>query len=101
LPKLLFNVFTQNPEHKVPDRMLFGFKQDIVVLDVQMSELAKRAGARYISPYAVMCDARGCLTKLGDTSDTLTAWDVGHFTRKSSQYVVSKFPRPNFAPGNP
>lgn len=95
LPKLLFQYFSQDPQHKVPERMLFGFNKDIITLDSQMADMSKRLEVNYISPYAIMCDANGCLTRLGDTGDALTAGDVGHLTRKSSQYLVAKFPGPN------
>jgi hypothetical protein len=95
LPKLLFKYFNQDPQHKIPERMWFGFNKDIISLDAEMSEMSQRLEVNYISPYKILCDANGCLTKVGDTGASLTAWDVGHLTRSGSEFLVARFPRLN------
>jgi hypothetical protein len=40
-----------------------------------------------------LCNASGCMTRLGDTGDTLIAWDYAHLTEMGSRFVVSKFPK--------
>ena len=82
---------TKNPE--IPHRMQFGLNPNFLELEPQLIELAKANNARYISIVKILCNDDGCITRFGDTSDTLASFDGGHFTPKASQYVVSKFPR--------
>ena len=45
-------------------------------------------GAEYISLWNVMCNADGCLTRIGDTSEDITASDQVHLTEKASVFLV-------------
>ena len=39
----------------------------------------------------ILCDGAGCLTRLGDTGDSLTAYDSAHLTDRASIFVVARF----------
>lgn len=93
LPKQLYLYFKSDKFHRIPDRMKLGLRQNVLVQDAALSELARRIGVNYISPVNILCNEDGCITKLGDTGDTLTAWDYGHLTDQGSRFLVSKFPK--------
>jgi peptidoglycan/LPS O-acetylase OafA/YrhL len=45
-------------------------------------------GAEFISVWDVMCNADGCLTRIGDTAAGISATDQVHLTEKGSQFLI-------------
>ena len=45
-------------------------------------------GAEFISVWDTMCNAEGCLTRIGDAAGDITASDQVHFTEKGSVFLV-------------
>jgi hypothetical protein len=45
-------------------------------------------GAEFISVWDVMCNAEGCLTRIGDAASDISASDQVHFTEKGSVFLV-------------
>ena len=45
-------------------------------------------GAEYISVWDAMCNAEGCLTRIGGAASDITASDQVHFTEKGSVFLV-------------
>lgn len=93
LPQMLYLRYKADPLHRIPMRMNSGLDQDNVHIEVAMADFASHTAANYVSPMKIMCDAAGCLTRLGNTGDSLTAWDESHLTEKGAKYLVSRFPR--------
>jgi hypothetical protein len=92
LPVVLFKYARKQPlSTPLPHRLAFGLSSNFMQVDKSMEESAKRWNVQYFSPYRVLCNANGCLTMLGDSPATLTAWDGSHLTDASSIYVVSHF----------
>lgn len=94
LYKQLYLKFLEDKNPNIPFRMKYGFdtSKDFLAINLAMQEMAKGVNVRYISITQILCNQEGCITRFGDTSDTLESIDAGHFTKKASQYVVSKFP---------
>jgi peptidoglycan/LPS O-acetylase OafA/YrhL len=46
------------------------------------------AGAEFISVWDVMCNADGCLTRIGDTAADISATDQVHLTEKGSVFLI-------------
>jgi peptidoglycan/LPS O-acetylase OafA/YrhL len=46
------------------------------------------SGAEFISVWDVMCNADGCLTRIGDTASDISATDQVHLTEKGSVFLV-------------
>lgn len=92
LPKQLYAYFKSDILKRVPDKMKFGLKQHVIYLEPIISSFTHDLGINYISPYDILCDDLGCITKLGETGDTLISWDYAHLTGVGSRYLVSKFP---------
>jgi len=92
LPRQLYHYYKMDIFHRIPYRMNFGLNQNFIALDPEMSDFAAQNNVHYISPKKIMCNTEGCLTRLGETGETITAFDYAHLTEKGSIYLVSKFP---------
>jgi peptidoglycan/LPS O-acetylase OafA/YrhL len=93
LPTLLYNAYIADPVHRVPTRITSGLNQELFELDSVMRQFADEMRINYISPMAIFCDRDGCLTRSGDTGESLLQWDQSHLTTEGSRYLVSRFPR--------
>jgi SGNH domain (fused to AT3 domains) len=61
-------------------------------LDAKMRAAAQRHGIHYISLLDKLCNADGCLVKLGDTPEALVGYDQGHLSLLGAEFVVMQFP---------
>jgi len=82
---------TKNPE--TPYRMQFGLNSNFLDIEPKLLALANQNHVRYISIVNILCNTIGCITRFGDTADTLASFDGGHFTEVASKYVVDRFPK--------
>jgi SGNH domain (fused to AT3 domains) len=46
-------------------------------------------GADYISAWDAMCDADGCLTRIGGSAGDISASDQVHLTEKGSEFLIN------------
>ena len=93
LPKLLYRYYNKSLRHEIPYRMSFGLDPLFFQVDEELREKVLSMGINYISPKEILCDANGCITRLGETSNTLISFDRGHLTKAGSEFLVSKFPK--------
>jgi hypothetical protein len=56
--------------------------------DAQLRDALLARGAEFISASDVMCNAEGCLTRIGDQASDVTASDAIHLTEKGSIFLV-------------
>lgn len=89
LPKQLLLSVEHSTIISVPTRLRQGLVQAAFKTDKEMSDYFKKAKVNYISPIDIFCNANGCMTRTGETANTLTAWDYGHLTTQGSKYLVS------------
>ena len=83
------------PQYRLPERIQVGEGTDLHAnfeLDAKMRAAAKRHGIHYISLLDILCNADGCMTKLGDTPEALVGHDQGHLSLLGAEYVVKQFP---------
>jgi peptidoglycan/LPS O-acetylase OafA/YrhL len=94
LPRELWLYSMQNKLSlfSVPYRMNFGLNNNFMELDPQLHDFAQKIHVNYISPSKIMCNELGCITRLGDTTDTLTSYSRDHLTEAGARYLVSHFP---------
>lgn len=92
LPHLLYQYFQNDPLRRVPTRMNFGVGKPFAELDPQLSTLAASLNVGYVSAKDILCDRDGCITRFGDTVESLMSWDSTHLTERGSEFLVSKFP---------
>jgi peptidoglycan/LPS O-acetylase OafA/YrhL len=93
LYKQLYLKFRSDKDHELPYRMEFGLNQNFILLDPLLYDLSTRLGVNYLSPRKIMCNELGCITRFGETADTLTTYDAAHLTPMSSRFLVSQFPK--------
>jgi len=56
--------------------------------DAKMRDALVPLGAHFISAWEAMCNAQGCLTRVGADADDITASDQVHLTEKGSVFLV-------------
>lgn len=92
LRQQLFNWSRRHGFRSVPTRLKTGVNPRIFELDREMAAFAERYGVEYESPCRILGGSEGLLTRVGDTPDTLIAFDNIHFTQAGAVYFVSHFP---------
>jgi hypothetical protein len=83
------NVIDYYYEHRltlIPERTTYRLTN--IGQDGQMRVLAEKLGVRYVSAWNAMCDANGCLARIGEGGSKLTAYDGGHMTLDGSIYLT-------------
>jgi peptidoglycan/LPS O-acetylase OafA/YrhL len=89
LQELMYEVYRADPQRRLPER-LSGFDPETMRVDQQVKAIALAAGATYISAFDELCDARGCLTRIGDTAADIMQTDRTHFGAAGSWFFVSR-----------
>ena len=56
--------------------------------DAVMRARLEPLGAEFISASDVLCNAQGCLTRIGDAAEDITASDQVHLTEKASVFLI-------------
>jgi peptidoglycan/LPS O-acetylase OafA/YrhL len=56
--------------------------------DARMREALLPRGAEFISAWDVLCNADGCLTRVGDQASDIIASDQAHLTEKGSAFLI-------------
>jgi hypothetical protein len=89
LPANLVRLYEERPFLRVPQRTRYGRSPDTFALDAFLKDrLGPRRDLHYVSAIDRLCDARGCLTYIGDDPRILTTWDYGHLARPAAEYLV-------------
>jgi hypothetical protein len=50
--------------------------------------VSEAAGVEYISAWRTLCNAEGCLTRIGPTADDVVATDAIHLSEAGSRFLV-------------
>lgn len=93
LPRLLYLKLISDIYHRIPERMEAGLNQNFIQMDMLLSDFSKRLKVNYISPKDILCNEHGCVTRVGETANSLTTYDYGHLTEMGSRFLVSQFPK--------
>jgi len=91
LYKQLYLNFLVAKDENIPFRMSFGLNQNFLKIEPQLRGLAKLNGLTYQSITNILCNDLGCITRFGETPESLASFDGGHFTSMTSVYVVTRF----------
>jgi peptidoglycan/LPS O-acetylase OafA/YrhL len=86
LPQALYDYTLKNPG-PLPDRMT-GLSDASAASDAVVGKIAAALHVGYADPMGVLCNQDGCLTRVGDQLNDLTAWDQDHLTAASGKLVV-------------
>lgn len=93
LQRQLYISYTTSKDHTIPTRMATGLNDVPPQINPLMKAYAAEHNINYISPYNIMCNSKGCITRIGNGIDGLVSLDSGHLTPQASVYLVSKFPK--------
>jgi peptidoglycan/LPS O-acetylase OafA/YrhL len=85
---MLYRAYTSDPLHRIPER-LAGFSNQTIELDRRLRDITANLGVDYISAYDVLCNAGGCLARLGDAATDIVQFDKTHLTPAGSWYLIS------------
>ena len=92
LPMCVYKYFVRDKLHRVPSRMHACLVPNVDRIDQAMRDFATKTMINYISPYEILCNSDGCLTRIAGNDSILTAYDFHHLTIPASRFIVSHFP---------
>lgn len=74
----------------IPERTKYRLNSRIDdSINQHMQKEAEALGVEYISPLNIMCNSQGCLARIGEHGEELTAFDNGHMTLAGATYLVT------------
>jgi peptidoglycan/LPS O-acetylase OafA/YrhL len=76
------------PTEAFPSFSTCGLDPHVTQVDASLPETARRLNITYLSAYAVLCDARGCLTHVSDGSGQLITYDSGHLSTSAARFLA-------------
>lgn len=83
-------VYWRTMNHQVlPARSTFDLQPNFDVLNEQVRSISSAAGVHFADSYKAMCDATGCLTRVGEGKGQLSVFDTGHLTPAGSAALVT------------
>ena len=80
-------------DYQVPYRMDFGLNPNFYSIEAKLKVIASNLHVSYLSVVDVLCNSSGCITRFGESADSLSSFDGGHLTKTASEYVVKNFIR--------
>ena len=84
LPLALVNFYRFR--HEIADRITAGVSG--AGSDEQMEAFSRAAGVEYISAWRTLCNAEGCLTRVGPTANDVVTTDIVHLSDAGSNFLV-------------
>jgi peptidoglycan/LPS O-acetylase OafA/YrhL len=84
LPLALVNFYRLR--HEIADRVATGVTG--AGSDEQMEAFSQAAGVEYISAWRTLCNAEGCLTRVGPTANDVVTTDIVHLSDAGSNFLV-------------
>lgn len=87
VPKVLIKYYTT---YKTLPYAHTNFMLDvdrIKKVDLEVAEIARQNSVDYVSLYDSFCNARGCLTMLGQSVDDIVSYDTGHLSPAAALFV--------------
>ncbi len=85
LPASLVNLYRLR--HSIAERMAAGVSGP--ENDGRMEAFSSAAGVEYISAWHILCNAEGCITRVGPTADDVVATDIVHLSDVGSNLLVA------------
>jgi hypothetical protein len=84
LPLAIINMYRF--QHASPERIAVGVSGGDD--DLLLQRLSEAAGVQYISAWHTLCNAEGCLTRVGPTADDVVATDAIHLSEAGSRFLI-------------
>src|SRR5262249_49173131 len=90
LPRMIFSNWRKDQINKPPPLYMdTDLDTAIPIIDKNLRELSLGVGFDYISAYEVMCNRKGCLTRVGDDGNQLVSFDYQHLSPAGSMYLIN------------
>ncbi len=90
---ILYRYYRLHPNAPLPFRLGSPYVNRHTDSDAAVAAYAKQVSVHYISAASILCNAEGCLARLSDEPDSITAWTSHHLTAKAAEYLVEHFPK--------
>lgn len=90
LQQNILNYYWRHGAELPGERMWFGVKRDVFDYDAMLGERVRAAGAEYISAMDRMCDAHGCLVRVGSEPSGVAYVDGQHLSAAGAIYLADK-----------
>jgi SGNH domain (fused to AT3 domains) len=94
LPHSLVNFYRF--QHTVADRIRSGVSGSDS--DKRMEMFSRTAGVEYISAWRALCDAQGCMTRLGREANEVVTTDNVHLSDAGSRFLIDAIAKDLFPP---
>jgi hypothetical protein len=92
LPNALVNAYRF--QHVIEDRIRSGVTGP--ESDARMETFSRTVGVEYISAWRALCDADGCITRLGPDARDVVTTDIVHLSDAGSAFLVDKIAKSLF-----
>ena len=92
LPNALVNAYRF--QHVIQDRIRSGVTGPDS--DARMETFSRTVGVEYISAWRALCDADGCITRLGPDARDVVTTDIVHLSDAGSAFLVDKIAKSLF-----
>jgi hypothetical protein len=91
LRRIIFTRFARDPLHRLPPVRLNadGLQAGVQPATRALDQFAREQGITFLSPLDVLCNAQGCLTRMGDHDIEIATIDYGHLSPVASAYLIS------------
>jgi len=80
--------------HSIPDRIQIGVSES----DSRLEAFSEAVGVDYLSAWNILCNAEGCLTRVGHTADDVLTTDIVHLSVAGSRFLVDAIAARLFEP---
>jgi len=92
LAQNVFDYYLSNHKQVIPARTQYRLNaQSDEALDLELKAQAALLGIEYLAPRQIMCNSEGCLARIGQNGNELSAFDTGHMTLAGATYLVHAF----------
>ena len=92
LRRHLLEAYRADIQHRIPRRMTRGLVPETRATDAALKTALAAENATYVSAWDVLCNAEGCITRLGEEPQSISAYDYGHFTAAAAAFVAARLP---------
>jgi hypothetical protein len=86
--RLIYRNYRMNYMGIIPERISLAGHTKMFDMDRDLAAVARKAGVPYISALSKLCNAAGCLIRIGPTAADIMQSDPTHFTPNGSKHFV-------------
>jgi peptidoglycan/LPS O-acetylase OafA/YrhL len=92
LPRQLILFVQSTRADAFPARMKLGLEPGVGDIEPDLRRICAQNDVTYLSPLSILCNESGCLTRTGNTVNSISSFDYDHLSPAASIFVVERFP---------